>query len=135
MYLYVKWWIIAFAKWPLKLLYFFNLQYIMHQLDDKIRLPSLCLSLESRSADNELKAVVNAWDKQSLCHHLHQKVTTTFTRPVFHNWKLCCSIKKDSFTLKVLEIYFVFFHVWYKTLRLCPRNVLYHPWKKDKVLF
>ena len=57
---------------------------------------------------------------------------TTFTKSVFHNLKLCCSVEKDSFNLKVLKMYFVFFKVRYKTF--CPHscNVLYLSCKKNQ---
>ena len=44
-------------------------------------------------------------------------------------------VKKDSFTLKVLKMYFVFFQGSYKTLQEHGRNVLYRTWKKTKYIF
>ena len=48
---------------------------------------------------------------------------------------ICCSVKKDSFTLNVPKMYFAFLQVWQKTLLPRSYSILYQPWKKRQSTF
>ena len=58
---------------------------------------------------------------------------TTFTESVFHNLKLCFSAEKDSFALKVLKIYFVFFARPIQNIARTRAQCLVSNPKKDEV--